>query len=546
MAPSRRPIKALFYAINGTGLGHLSRLLAIARELRDLCDAAGTRADLQFLTTSDASQIADEFAVYKIPSKSAVARTDASPSAFAAAAKLVASNVAAAVRPDLLVVDTVPEGSFREILFLRDYARKLVFVDRRKDLRRAASAIHQSHLALYDLILVPDDPHAVDAYPAPAEIAARRRFVGRVHGFCPAQAWDSARVRAHFAIDDARRVVYVSAGGGGDPRADEALRGLVCTLAADPGLLLLVGYGPLHRGDRVYRANVIPLDMDRAWRIFPGLDLAICAAGYNTYEELLAARVPALFFAQAKGMDRQDLRITHGLSHGWHGHLESLDSVHVRAQVTEWLDGPSRERAVSALAKRPVPSGALRCAVALLDAHAAIDGSAESRELSHVVGAIRQTWRRVGAPSWRPLSGIAVDWMLAKWPREQADAFAAACATDDPSRAWTEQASALIDLAAGVARSTGALGWDRDRTRRLLRAYGGAGWSHPQLGQRLVDVLERAHARLAPRELDRWLDGVIATTPRQAVPDALDDALCLLSPGDLDQARERQQSTGER
>ena len=70
-------MKVLFYAINGVGLGHLSRLLAIARALAPLARSLGARPDLQFITTSDASELAHDFPVFKIPSWTTIAKSGA-------------------------------------------------------------------------------------------------------------------------------------------------------------------------------------------------------------------------------------------------------------------------------------------------------------------------------------------------------------------------------------------------------------------------------------------------------------------------------------
>lgn len=43
------------------------------------------------------------------------------------------SNIVAGTRPDLLVMDTQPQGAYQGFVFLRDYAKATLFIDRRKD-----------------------------------------------------------------------------------------------------------------------------------------------------------------------------------------------------------------------------------------------------------------------------------------------------------------------------------------------------------------------------------------------------------------------------
>ncbi|MBK6516026.1 MAG: hypothetical protein IPG04_18490 [Polyangiaceae bacterium] len=263
-----RPVSIVFYAINGRGLGHLTRLLAIARAARTLLEAADVPADLEIVTTSEASFIADDFPVYKLPSKTAVARAGAARDRYVQRAKLIVSNLVAAQSPDLLVLDTVPYGAFQEFSFLRSYARATAYVYRHLDARSAASDLVQRHLELFDRILIPDDEARAEGYPVPRGARRRVAFTGPVTGYEQAEAWDRARVRGYFGVEEGRRLVYVAAGGGGDGR--DALEALVRAVAGDERNVVLAGYGPLHRGGCVYAKNVIPLLEGNVSRIFGG------------------------------------------------------------------------------------------------------------------------------------------------------------------------------------------------------------------------------------------------------------------------------------
>ncbi|MBM83079.1 MAG: hypothetical protein CMJ78_21165 [Planctomycetaceae bacterium] len=362
---SNASVRILFYAINGTGLGHLSRLLAIARQARELLHAMGIRADFHFITTSEAPEIAWDFPVYKIPSKTIIADSDTPNSAFAQSAKLIISNLTSTLRPDLLVLDTVPTGSFQEFVFLKDYAKKTVFIDRHKDSKAATSSVHQTHLSLYDLIIIPDDQSVADRYPVSAKARKRRRFVGRIHGFNPLIAMPREAVREQFGVDR-KWLIYVSAGGGGDAHAANDLDHIIDALADDLDHFLLIGYGPLYRGSRVYRSNVVPLSEAYVSRFFRGIDIAVSAAGYNTYEELLAATVPSAFYAQIKGLDRQDQRIEWGQTAGWHLALSSLDKPLVRAAVENLKDETRRLAIHSRLVERGCSQGNLFAAIELI------------------------------------------------------------------------------------------------------------------------------------------------------------------------------------
>jgi predicted glycosyltransferase len=361
---ARPRVKVLFYAINGTGLGHLSRLLAIARPMRDLLEALGHLPDLRFLTTSEGSAAAHDFPVYKLPSKSAAGNLPQAE--FAASSKLLISHLVAQFSPHVLVTDTLAEGSYGEVSFLLSYVGAAVFVDRHKDAAVTSSEVYRRHVVLYQKVIVPDDLDSAARYPVPR--GTKQHFVGSIHGFRPAWATPPEQVRANFNVDPDHRLIYLSAGGGSDSR--EGLEHLIHALAQDPHNHLLVGYGPLHRGAAIYRRNVVPLFSAEARQMFPGVDAAVSAAGYNSYHELLAAKVPTLFYAQRKGMDRQDERIALGMQQGWHGALDSdllsLQPETLRARLEDILQGSKRASILQALNRRIEAQGALKAAVEIL------------------------------------------------------------------------------------------------------------------------------------------------------------------------------------
>ncbi|MDJ0835706.1 MAG: hypothetical protein QNK37_04270 [Acidobacteriota bacterium] len=476
---NRRKVSALFYAVNGVGLGHLSRLLAIAREMRDLLDALAVPTDLRFLTTSDAAYIAGDFPVYKIPSKTAAAGTAAAET-FIADSRFFVSNLVASLRPDLLVLDTIPEGSFNEFLMIRDFARKTVFVDRHRDPKIRNGKLQKNMLALYDRILVPDDPDEA-RYPLPEALAERRFFTGRIHGFRPRTAFSREKAREQLGVPDGSVLIYVSAGGGGDEAAEHQLDILTETLAEDPSHFLLVGYGPLYSGKVRYGANIANYHGAAVSRFFPALDLAVSAAGYNTYQELITARVPTLFYAQTKGMDRQEERIDRGVSAGLHRKLTNLDTSILRAAVEDMKRADTQAELRDALVRHPPARGALSAAVQLLDLHAVLGDSAVERSALIAAAAC--------ARDWEPNAFFPQCWRQAEiWLR--CDKLYRQNTMDDALIAWR---SGLAD------RNLLALGKDT-AVIETLRVE--AGISEPDF-LKIIDRFTAADPPLAPSALRR-------------------------------------------
>lgn len=478
-------VRLLFYAINGTGLGHLTRLLAIGRAVRELAQALGLDTDLRFVTTSEGTGAVWDFPVYKLPSNTVVAQSGLDREAFVAGSRLMVINLVAGLHPDVLVTDTVPHGAFGEMALLRGHARAMVYVDRHKDPSVSDSDLYRSHLPLYDRILVPDTPDQAGRYPLPRELSSRRRFVGPVHGYRP--TLERQQIRDTFKLAEGRRLLFLAAGGGGDRDSRANLDRLVEALAADPRNHLLIGYGPLHRGAMHYGPNLTPLQEFEASRFFPGLDAAVSAAGYNSYQELLAARVPTVFFAQPKGMDRQDERIAHGLEQGWHTAFSrpplELEPLQIRTRVEELLEGPSRARLVQALESRPPAEGALSAAVELLALHASLKGSPVKRPPLLQVALLRRAWDGRG-----DFAGAAKAWRT--WQQAALSPAARAEREEQAVLAWHGNQQGDLDLRWGMRLAS----WPRELARGwCLEGPGDEGYERRQresLGDTLACLTE--------------------------------------------------------
>lgn len=518
----------MFYGINGTGLGHISRLLNIAREARGLLHAMNLEADFHFLTTSEAPQVAWDFPVTKLPSKTVVRETDTPHDEYAAYAQFLITNLVATLRPDLLVMDTMPQGSFGEFLLLRPFAKRRVLVNRHKDAAIAQSAAHRQHLPLYDLILVPDREEHAARYVITEDVRGRTVFTDVVHGFRADEALGRVRVREQFGVRDDQILIYVSAGGGGDAYAERELSDAIAAASADPAHVVLVGYGPLYRGRKVYARNVIPLTEPDVRAYFPGLDCAVSAAGYNAYEELLAAGVPTVFWAQAKGMDRQDERVRLGAEHGWHLALPRCEPEAIRAAIATLTSVETRTSIAQALAARGPSYGALRSAVELLKLHASLPHSRIDPRALNVVALLRQSWmenvaaragayrvvRQVGSPaaSFPTTCAAAFAWLRGSMGAVEWGQFLAATSTTWDARGSAAEFTDSIELGMEIVAATATLAIPPARLVKLVTRY------LESLG------VERLRETASP-SADRFAD-FCAAQLRDNGPGAMEEGMC--------------------
>ncbi len=368
-----RPLRIVCYAVNGSGLGHVTRLLAIARWLRRLeTMLSGVAPEVIFLTSTEAtSLLADaRMAAFKLPSKGVARQSGLDVLEHRRLAKHFVWQTLGVLAPDLLVVDTFPQGSFDELLPVLDGPFKKVLVLRDVKPEFGMRPIFQAAMRLYDRIIV---PHAPGSAPELTRVLGPERQAAWVGDVLAVEAVSGLGVggperdalRAELGLGaagpGAPRLVYLSAGGGGDAGSEAALGALAAPLLGRADVHLLVGAGPLYRGRRLVGANLTWFTEPGVSRFFPALDAALAAGGYNTVHELLHLGVPSAFFAQDKIADQQEGRVGRACAAGAALALRGLDAATIDAALAELLRDGAR---FAAAARAFVPDNGARFAAA--------------------------------------------------------------------------------------------------------------------------------------------------------------------------------------
>ncbi|MDR3571902.1 MAG: UDP-glucosyltransferase, partial [Candidatus Pacebacteria bacterium] len=162
-----RAPRLLFYAVNGLGLGHVTRLLAIARSVR----AERNDAQILFLTTSEADSVIyqEGFAAIKVPSRSTIREARLSPAVYGKLVQSVVMNAVAAFNPAILISDTFPAGASQELLPTLNWEMRRAFVFRAQKDERAWDAFFQAALGHYDLCIAPHREGEA-TIPVPAKV----------------------------------------------------------------------------------------------------------------------------------------------------------------------------------------------------------------------------------------------------------------------------------------------------------------------------------------------------------------------------------------
>jgi UDP-N-acetylglucosamine--N-acetylmuramyl-(pentapeptide) pyrophosphoryl-undecaprenol N-acetylglucosamine transferase len=384
-------LRAVFYTVNGRGLGHVSRLVAIAREWRKQMSVYQRSATGIFLTSSDHIQplIEAEFSVFKIPAENTAGKSGL-PSDYRKMAARIVATILEELRPSLLVVDGSPAGAFGELVPAQNFdplsnCAWRMFVYRPVTPETSSRPAFRAQLKRFDRIIVPDLFHVAGQDLDP-DVLARTVFTGPIFNPAADALPPKDALRNELDIPAGKYVIYVSTGGGGYPEAEARLRSICQAAQHVPDVLLLVAAGPLYRGSVIGGDNIRWWDNAPALRLMAASDVAISGAGCNSFNELMHLGVPTIFVPMTTKADDQHARALRAQIAGA-GMVITPQEISglIPPTLKTWRDSTVRET-LSKNARRLVPhNGSEAAGKALLDlligAHNTSEASAAQSDI---------------------------------------------------------------------------------------------------------------------------------------------------------------------
>lgn len=333
-------LRVVGYAINGRGIGHLVRQLAILRHVKRYAAVLGVSVECWVLTTSEADTLArrEGIPAFKMPSKAMLRDAGVDPTRWLAVGRQWVMNAIAGLSPDVLVVDTFPGGSFGELLPVLETVPIRVLVERAVKDTIATDDGYRALLPLYHRTICPDERGV-----GPILIREREELLAR----------DAARTALGITRE---RAVYLTLGGGGDEAAVRVLPRLTDTLVAR-GWHVVVGAGPLYQGPERRGPHITWMDRYVPLELLAGVDAAVSAGGYNSVTELMFVGIPTVFLPQPRIADDQDLRARTAVERGAGRLAKTLD------EIPDLLDAPGDPAAARAMV---ATNGASAAAAAVL------------------------------------------------------------------------------------------------------------------------------------------------------------------------------------
>jgi len=280
--PPRGPVSnnILFYAINGSGLGHITRCLAIARHLKE--------ATPFFVTTCTRASVLEQYGIdYRYLPSWDDARAQGTALGRGSWNDTLMGVLIAEIerlKPAAVVFDGVApdDGLVRALRAMPHVGRVTIRRAYRLDGREYLVAARDAEV---DLLIVPHEPGS-ERIPLPSGPVAH--WVGNVMLSERSEALSREAARAELGVDGSKPAVLVQLGSGvlgGGRGFREALLERLGKLDAHVVATQYDPSGPATIGS-IHRFPIAP--------VLPAFDAAIGAAGYNTVTELLHHGVPSV------------------------------------------------------------------------------------------------------------------------------------------------------------------------------------------------------------------------------------------------------------
>jgi UDP-N-acetylglucosamine--N-acetylmuramyl-(pentapeptide) pyrophosphoryl-undecaprenol N-acetylglucosamine transferase len=294
----------LFFCVNGAGLGHLNRALAIARRIIRLQPAA----NISFLTSSrmlDAISHEGFIPYYIPPFRAYGGRITAAEWNKMLYAQI--REIAELHRPTTLVYDGVsPYSGLIRALKRCGFKRTAMVLRLRHTHTRLEELSHR--FGLFDQIIHPGeigDAETVLLSPIP-QLQPRR--VAPILYFDREEVLSRLEARQRLRLPMDRRVVYLQLGAGNINEASTWTGHALALLARLPEVKVVLAQSPIADREMAAPPGVQLIREYPSARYFNAFDLAISAGGYNTVHELLFYGVPAILIPLETVTDDQEGR----------------------------------------------------------------------------------------------------------------------------------------------------------------------------------------------------------------------------------------------
>ena len=355
-------MRILFYAVNGLGLGHVTRLMAIAREIRGL----KPDAEILFLTSSEADSVIFEegFPAIKVPSKNSARESGLPARIHVRLLQETAWSVFSSFNPHITVVDTFPLGFAYELdPVLKWRTSKFVFVYRQRREEKTLQKRFQSAICKYDLVIV---PHEKQEFGIMLPRQVKAVFAGKIIIRGKKDLLPAARVKEIHNLPVNKKCVLITLGGGGQEGLEEVINRILGICEGFRDIHPVVAHGSLMRGINPHNNCTVIRRYFPLCELYHAFDYVVAGCGYNTVNELLYFNKPALFLPFERQVDDQERRARDIREAGLGLTADPYNTADIREQFEKLLDDNVYAQIKKNLKKKRFKNNAKRSARAIV------------------------------------------------------------------------------------------------------------------------------------------------------------------------------------
>ncbi len=352
-APSRHRRRVMFVTINGIGMGHLTRMLAIARRCPDPIEPV-------FVTMSQALKVLRQqgYLAEFIPSRKYLGADVATWNGFV---KDELGEMLSFYDPAVVVFDgNVPyQGVIEAIKANADpwsiWSRRGMWRSESLDIIK-----RERH---FDVVLEPGDLAAPDDHGITSRHRTRTHRVDPIRLLDAGEMLPREQARLELGLDPDRTTALIQLGAGNnfDFRSIHKIAFEHLTKRYDVQIAVgewLISERPIDLPDSAVRMPDYPFA-----RFFNAFDLAVSAVGYNSFHELLYAGVPTILVPnEATEQDNQLARALYADRLGLGICVRSTETYALTAAIDRLFDLAERERMGSNLKALDPANGAQQAA----------------------------------------------------------------------------------------------------------------------------------------------------------------------------------------
>ncbi len=296
-------LRIMCYAMNGLGLGHLTRLLAIAIQLKRI----NPNCEILFVTTSEADNVLNRYGIpyVHLPSKKLAGTGTIGAKKLARIYNALINPLLDNWQPHIFITDTQVTGSLNDTLHYLRYSNSYkVFIHRSRKPESYTQAQIQSQ-RFYHLIIAPHYPHQF-LVPEPFGFEVPVFWSGPVLLKSKEETPSRDSIRRELKVQHHEILIFLSLGGGGDDSDPEIFEKVLPVLNRFQNIKILLARGLLSTYSLTETTNnLIVTSIFPVSDSFAAVDIAISAAGYNTFHELMHHGVPTIFIPRERGWDDQ-------------------------------------------------------------------------------------------------------------------------------------------------------------------------------------------------------------------------------------------------